>query len=1059
MRLRPSTTRIGLIIVTTLGLLVGSTLLSTAEAGPAQPVLVEDPASLVNLMIGTRADRGIGFFGGQTFPGPDVPFGMIQWGPDTSPRGTPGGGGYDYDASELLGFGMTRLSGSGCPAGGDLPILPTVGELSGDLGDTTASFSHDDETAEVGYYSVGTDSGVRTELTTSSRAGIGRFTFPNGAASHLLLKLNGGATQVDDTSVRIVGDREVVGAIDSGHFCGADNTYRIHFDIRFDQPFVDSGTWNGTSSRTAIEPMALVTGADGVHLSFDTTNDQTVTAKVGISYVSDANAARNLDAEIPGWDFDGVRQASYDAWNGLLGRIRIAGGTADQRTQFYTALYHALLHPNVFSDVNGEYMGYDKEVHETARGHREYATYSGWDIYRSQVQLAAMVAPEQTSDMVSSMLHTFDQVGFLPKWGHNDGETYQMIGDPGSIIVADAYAFGARGFDTGHALDAMTYLADHQTTTRPGQDIRHEYGYLPIDGSDWGCCNFRDPVSTQLEYDSADYAIAAFAKSIGDTGTYRELAARAQDWQNVFNAGSGYMQARQTSGDWAPGFKPGTSLGFVEGTSAMYTPMVPHNLAALIAGRGGKAAYRAYLDSLLSDITQPGREQASLWNEPSLVIPWEYDYVGQPWKTQAILREAQQSFWFNTPAGIPGNDDLGAMSSWYVWSALGMYPVTPGTSTLALGSPLFTQAVVHLTGDRRITITAPQAADDAPFVQSLRVDGRSWGTAWLDYNDLADGAHLSYTLGTTPNPRWASSPAAAPPSDRTGERPTFAWTTPTDGIVTQPDQETAASIWLRNISGTGQVVRWEATVDDGIGLDHTSGRITVPAGKSVEQPLTVTAGTDEGVFHAAFTLRSEAGADLGTTSLRVAVAEPGTVWPYYSSIGVTADGEAFTAGFDGFGQAYSQQALAAVGVTPGATVTADGIDYTWPDVAAGEPNNLVTAGQTIHLAAPAGATRLGLLGAATASPGVTVPVTVTYADGSSSTADVNFADWTEPPMDGSTIAVQTAYLNTSDGGRWEIAGHVFAVSVPTDPDKTISSVTLPAASEGDLHVFAFGYAA
>jgi predicted alpha-1,2-mannosidase len=787
------------------------------------------PASLVNPIIGTSNEVN-------TFPGPDMPFGMIQWGPDTSPH-RPDGGGYEYNDSKLRGFSLTHIA-TGCPAYGDVPILPLVGPLPADPGNATADFSHAGETATAGYYKMTTthpagspgimsqvdevtasgenppgevkenlidgsvetkwltlaDSGwvqftfsspvavadyaltsandfpsrdpkdwtvqgsqdghtwttidtrsgqdfsdrfkareyavsntqsylyyrlditanhgdadtqlsevqlatsaiqppsgdpnpVTTELTTATRAAIANFTFPASTQSNLLLKVAGTASQMSGTTARVVGDDEVTGSVTAGQFCGVagERDYALHFDIRFQQPFTAHRTWPGGPNG----------GPGGVALTFDTTGGRRVTAKVGISFTSDANAAHNLDAEITGWDFDAVRGANGRAWNNMLGRIEINGGTNDEQTKFYTALYHSLLTPNVFSDENGQYTGMDGKVHTAAAGHVQYANYSGWDIYRSQVQLAALIAPRETSDWIRSMLNGYDQSGMLPKWAQANGESYVMVGDPADAIIADAYAFGARDFDAGKALRAMVTEATQTSNIRPGQPAIDEYGYLPYDVS-VGCCNFNGAVSTQMEYDSADYAIASLARSIGQHSTYTKFATRAQNWQNIFNPATGYIQARLKNGLWQPDFTPATSIGFVEGTSAQYTPMVPFNIRALIAARGGDKAYENSLDNLFTNIAHPGPTDANLSNEPSIEIPWEYNYVGAPWKAQKVVREAQQQLYFNAPAGQFGNDDMGAMSSWFVWSNLGLYPEVPGTDTLVVGSPVFPHAVVHL---------------------------------------------------------------------------------------------------------------------------------------------------------------------------------------------------------------------------------------------------------------------------------------------------------------------------------------------------------------------------
>ncbi|MFC6704587.1 GH92 family glycosyl hydrolase [Flexivirga alba] len=529
------------------GAAIGSAALASAAAliivptADAAPTLVSDPASLVNTIVGTSGAV-------DTFPGPAVPFGMTQWSPDTSPD-RPAGGGYEYNDTSLRGFSLTHISGPGCGASGDIPILPVVGDVGTDPGGLTTPYTHDGEKATAGFYQVTTGSGsnaVTTALTSTQRAAIGKFTFPQSTASNLVVKLNGGASQVDGTSATVVGASELVGSVTSGHFCGQSSSlehdYTLHFDLKFNQPFTANSY--GTAAGG---------GPAGEVLTFDTTAGAPVLAKVGISYTNAANATGNLTTEIPAWDFDGVHNGASAAWNKLLGKIEIGGGTHTQQAQFYTALYHSLLHPNVFSDDNGQYMGYDDKVHQVAAGHDQYANYSGWDIYRSQVQLSAMVAPEQTSDSITSMLNDYDQTGMMPKWALNNGESYVMVGDPADPIIADAYAFGARDFDVQHALTAMVDEATQPNNNRPGQHTRDVYGYLPYDAS-YACCNFYGPVSTQLEYDSADYSIASLARSIGNTSTYTKFATKAQDWQNTFNSGTGYVQAKLANGQWVPGF-------------------------------------------------------------------------------------------------------------------------------------------------------------------------------------------------------------------------------------------------------------------------------------------------------------------------------------------------------------------------------------------------------------------------------------------------------------------------------------------------------------------------
>ncbi|SFE74303.1 alpha-1,2-mannosidase, putative [Actinacidiphila alni] len=1090
--------------------------LDSAIAASAPP-LVKDPAALVNPLIGTSGAVN-------TFPGPDMPFGMMQWGPDTTPHRAQGGG-YEYNSTKISGFSLTHVSGPGCDVAGDVPILPVSGALSGNLSDTTAGFKHTDETAALGSYTVKDAAGVTTELTDTTRAGLGRFTFPAGAPGNLLLKLSGGATQVDGTRVKVVSNREVSGSVDSGHFCGAGNRYTLHFDIKFNRPFTTSGTWVGgtinpnakalTAGRTAapkqdtsqgaalhekhftvpsspspvVHPSASgaksaskegtsaksnaaapVTGANGMYLTFDTASSTAVTAAVGISYTSDDNATANLSKEISGWNLDKLKKASEDAWNDVLGRVAVGGGSHDQQVQFYTALYHALLHPNVFSDDNGQYMGMDNQVHKLTKGQKaQYANYSGWDTYRSQTQLMALVAPKQTGDVVTSMLNGYDQTGLLPKWASNNGESYVMVGDPGASIIADAYAFGATNFDTAHALEAMEHEATSPNQDRPGEAVRDAKGYLPLDENDYGCCNFYGPVSTQLEYDSADYALASFAKSLGKTADYKKFATRAQDWMNVFNPQTGYMQGRNKDGSFAGGFTPGTSNGFVEGTSAQYTPMVPFDLQQLITARGGTDAYASYLDSLLSDISEPGGTNADLSNEPSLEIPWEYDYLGQPWKTQDAVRQAQTKLYFNAPVGSFGNDDLGAMSSWYVWSSLGMYPETPGTDTLALGSPAFPVAKVTFGNGKQVAINAPQAAPDAPYVQALDVKGKEYGKAWLTFGQFKSAKTLDFALSTRPSTSWATGADAVPPSDTTGGGRVLAATGPSsDGLIVAPGASGEATLKVTNLGAKAVTVDWTATAPSGVTLGTSAGSVTVPASATAQVKVPVTAGTKEGTYSVAFALTDHtSGAAVGSATLRVAVAQPGELWPYETNEGVYPDGTHFSGGFDDGGWAYSQNAMTAAGVTSGGKVTADGITYAWPTIGSGQPDNLEVGGQTIPQPSGSSGAFLGLLGSATNAPtdgsGVPGDLTVTYTDGSTAKATVTFADWTlnggsSKPLPGSTTAVTTDYRNTGDGGRDNVKAYVFSVKVPIDPSKTVASLTLPVTgASGTVHLFAIGY--
>ncbi|MFJ6706437.1 MULTISPECIES: lectin [unclassified Streptomyces] len=771
-----------------IGLLAAAALAAAGLCTPAwaagKAALVTSPATLVNPFIGTSNQA-------DDFPGADVPFGMVQWSPDTPSR--PDGGGYEYSDSSITGFSLTHIAGPGCGAAGDIPVLPTVGAVN--TGATDA-FSHANESASAGSYKVTLNNQVTTELTTTTRSGMARFTFPSTSQANLVFKLTGSQNGASATQFTKVSNTEVSGQITSGRFCGAGNTYTVYFDMVFDQPFASQGSsvakapaaasapaeasknaagkpgapvLHGKSPRAA-EPKATkdaatpAAAASNGYVTFNTTSNPVVQAKVGVSYVSVANAVANRTSENGGWDFNATRTAAQNAWNSTLGKVQIAGGTAAQQQSFYTALYHSLLHPNVISDSNGQYYGFDGRTHTVDSGHGAvYANYSGWDIYRSQAQLEALVAPQVASDTAQSMVDDYAQTGIFPKWSENNGESYVMVGDPADAILADYYAFGARNFDTATALADMVKQASTANNDRPGLGYLNSPGYMPHDGS-YGCCNFYGPVATTLEYDTADFAISALAGALGDTANQKTYANRAQDWRNVLNPASGFVEPRNASGSWTGGFDPTSGTDMVEADSWIYTGMVPFNVGGLARAKGGNTAMNHYLDTVLRSYTG-ANGYAWVGNEPSIELPWEYDYTGQPWKTQGTVRAIQDQIWSNTPGGLAdGNDDLGAMSAWYVWSALGMFPETPGTSDLALGSPLFTQAVITLPSGRTLTVNGNGAADNAPYVQSAAWNGSAWNNAYAPTSAITSGGTLDFTLGTGANTSWATAASAAPPS-------------------------------------------------------------------------------------------------------------------------------------------------------------------------------------------------------------------------------------------------------------------------------------------------------
>jgi predicted alpha-1,2-mannosidase len=747
-------------------LLLAAMLSSVSGAGQsgAKPRVGSSPADFVNTFVGTA-----GADAGATYPGAALPFGMIQWSPDTSDGFTRKNvGSYVYDDSMIRDFSLTHLSGPGCPVLGDIPIQPVLGEIKVspaiDPAVYRAKFSHSQEAASPGYYSVRFDNGIHVQLATTLRAGIGSFAIPASTQSNMVFDLGRNATEVFDAALAIEGPQKISGHVSSGAFCHSSNRYTIYFAAEFNRPFTSFGTWNGP---LVSKGQRSVEGAHtGGWVGFDTTKDHGVEMRIALSYVSVANAWRNLEAEIPGWDFNAVRQAAHDKWNRRLQKVSVSGGTDSQKRIFYTALYHTFLHPNTFSDANSEYLGFDNKLH-VAQGFTLYTNYSGWDIYRSEVQLLAMLAPKEASDIAQSLVVDAAQGGALPVWPVANDEACQMVGSPACPIIADAYAFGARGFDTKAALTAMLRGATepdihcNRCLEWDGLDTYLKFGYLGPDTS--GRRRHSGPSQT-LEYAAADFSIAQLARALGDSANYRTFMRRAQFWRNTFDTTLGYVEPRMKDGSFIP-VDPAAHNYFVEGNPAQYSWMIPYNLRAVFDLMGGNNKVVQRLDTFFTELNA-GEDAPYFWvgNEPVFSVPWGYDFAGAPWRTQAVVRRVETELFTPQPDGEPGNDDLGAMSAWYVFAALGVYPAIPAVGGFALNSPLFPRATIHLGNGKAIEIEGENASASSPYLQSLMVNGQPYQHTWISYDTLSRGATLQFKLGETPNKEWGTKPEDAPPS-------------------------------------------------------------------------------------------------------------------------------------------------------------------------------------------------------------------------------------------------------------------------------------------------------
>lgn len=760
-----------LIHCTILSILCGGVLNALSQGDSASADLTQ----YASPMCGTAG-------GANLFPGVVMPFGMMQWSPDTEMGMRKGG--YSYQDQRISDFSVEHMSGAGCSYGEDFGMMPFLGDEPIDPPqDRTAfaaAFSHENEIAKPGYYAVTFDNGIKTELTATTRTGFGRFTYPGGSPATLVINAGSDVNGPDASGIEINPDsREVSGWTVGGYFCNRKRQIRdvrtIYFYAVFDRPFAGYSTW---ADDNLVKSRAKASGTtSGGFITFDTSGTRTVQVKIGISYVSVANAKANVEAENPvtafsSADFDTAVKSAESIWNSWLNKIQVSGGTADELTTFYSIFYHALISPNVVSDANGQYTGYDGKVHTTTDGRAQYGMYSGWDIYRSEAQLIGMLAPKQASDMAQSLLEDYQQGGTFPRWGVLTEDSGVMMGDPAAPIIADFYAFGATDFDTQAALAGLVnaatnpavYAPKTQTHERDALDDYLHLGYVP-EHQTGGYGN----VSMTLEYASADFGLSQFAAALGDKKDSAMLLQHAQNWRNTYNPQTGYGQMRRRDGSWAPGFithrnRYDGDTAYVEGSAAQYRWMVPFDLKDLAKMLGGREKAVQQLDHFHSKLNEGGNsDYAYLGNEPCLETPWIYDFWGAPYKTQAMVRRAMNELYSAAPNGFPGNDDLGEMSSWYVFGALGMYPELPGSDILVLGSPLFPTTVVHLkTGD--VTITASGAAKDSPYVQSLKVNGSAWDKPWLRYSEICHGGTLAYDLGATPNTHWGARASDAPPS-------------------------------------------------------------------------------------------------------------------------------------------------------------------------------------------------------------------------------------------------------------------------------------------------------
>lgn len=708
----------------------------------------EDYAALVNPFIGTD-------FTGNTYPGAQAPFGMVQLSPDNGLAGWDRIAGYYYPDSTIAGFSHTHLSGTGA---GDLydvsfmPVtLPYKEQSEGNLG-IYSNFNHSDEHAYAGYYSVLLkDYNIKVELTATERVGIQRYTFP-AAESAVFLNLKKAMNWdfTNDSQIAIVDSCTIEGYRFSQ---GWARDQKLFFRSRFSKPFesVDIDT-------TAIVLKGQRIGTAYIaQFNFNTKDGEQITIATSLSSVSKEGAEKNLSAEAPHDDFDRYVADAKDRWNAQLGKINVQGTNVDDKVKFYTSLYHTMLAPTIYSDVDGSYRGADGEIHKTD-GWVNYSTFSLWDTYRASHPLFTYTEPERTNDMIKSFLAFFEQHGRLPLWPLWGGETEMMIGYHAVPVIVDAYLKGIGDFDAEQALNACVVSADMDSYR--GLGLYKKHGYIPYNITYDNSENWS--LSKTLEYAYDDYCIARMAEKMGKKDIAERFYTRAQNYKNLYNPASGFMQPLDDKGVFIKNFNPDDYTEYIcESNAWHYLWSVQHDTKGLMELMGGQKKFEEKLDSMFTYIPT-GKEDLPIFstgmigqyvhgNEPSHHVIYLYNQTQNKWKAQKYIAQVMNELYLNTPAGICGNEDCGQMSAWFVFSAMGFYPVNPVGGIYELGTPLFPELKLHLNNGKVFTVLAPQVSKENIYVQSVKIDGKPYDKTYITHEQIMNGATVEFEMGSKPN--------------------------------------------------------------------------------------------------------------------------------------------------------------------------------------------------------------------------------------------------------------------------------------------------------------------
>ncbi|MCC5929963.1 MAG: GH92 family glycosyl hydrolase [Cyclobacteriaceae bacterium] len=719
-----------------------------------------DYTDYVNLFIGSLNE-------GNTNPGATMPWGMASISPfnayDTLNPDAWCRSPYLTGRPYISGFTQLNISGTGCPDLGTFTQVATHGPLSFSAFHNASVYSN--EVARPGYYSVKLDKfNIKAEMTATERSTLTRYTFPAGS-SNIMVNLGLGLTTRDGAVIQRLSDTEIAGSKTTGNFCGLTNTQIVYFYARVSKKPLESGVWDGDRKYHWFKrPMP---GKNiGAYFTFETEEGEQVYVQTGFSFVSVENAKLNLETEQKTLDFEAIAKSAENAWNRELSKIKVEGGSEDDKIKFYTALYHILIHPNVFNDVNGDYVGYESDKIYNAGNRNRYTIFSLWDTYRTVHPFLSLVYPKKQSDMTSSLVDMYREGGWLPRWELAGMETGVMVGDPSLPVIADTYLRGIRDFDINTAYEAMVHNATANPATnilRPGLEYWLKYDFIPDDAPPvmhnfpkdmyenmlrhrvvWGS------VSTALEYSIADWSLAQLASALGKNDDYDTFTKRSMLYRNNFDAQIGFVRPKLSDGSWVSPFDP-TSHNlacFTEGSAWTYTFMVPHDMRGLIKLMGGPKRFVNKLQQCFDE------GHFDVTNEPDIAYPYLFNYVkGEEWRTQKTVREIVERDFKNAPEGIPGNEDVGTLSTWLVYSMMGFYPDCPANMEYQLTSPVFSKVTIELDSDyyegRQFVIEAPEATPDNIYISSMRLNGKAHKKHTIHHNELVKGGKLIYNLTHT----------------------------------------------------------------------------------------------------------------------------------------------------------------------------------------------------------------------------------------------------------------------------------------------------------------------